>query len=101
MPDKSFWSDDWMALQRGYWDQWTKMQQQALSAVGAGTPPDNPWQSALDHWWQAVSAGVPGMSRDFLEKVMDQGKSFFSLVLAGSSSRDHNQRGNKTSSDQY
>jgi class III poly(R)-hydroxyalkanoic acid synthase PhaE subunit len=77
MTEKSFWNDDWMALQRNYWEQWMQFQKQAL---GESRPDMNPWQSAMDHWWQAVNGSLPGLSRDFMEKIMDQGKSFFRMA---------------------
>jgi len=77
MADSSFWTDNWMDLQRQYWEQWTRMQQ---NAMGLDSPPSNPWENAINHWWEAVSGSLPDISRDFLEKVMEQGKSFFQMA---------------------
>ena len=31
---------------------------------------------ALEHWWEAVSPAAPEMARDFMTRMMDQGKQF-------------------------
>jgi class III poly(R)-hydroxyalkanoic acid synthase PhaE subunit len=72
------WSDEWMDLQHKYWEQWTQLQQQAL---GLATPQiANPWENALNHWSEAVSGTLPDLSRDFLQKMVDQGKTFFRMA---------------------
>ena len=78
MTTSPFWSDEWMALQRNYWDNWTRMQQQAMGQ--AASPAGSPWEKAMDHWLNAVSGSMPDMSREFLQKMMDQGKAFFRMA---------------------
>jgi class III poly(R)-hydroxyalkanoic acid synthase PhaE subunit len=77
MAKNIFWNDDWMDIQRRYWEQLTDMQQQAF---GAKKPPANPWQQSMDHWWSAVQGGVPPAGQDFFNKMMDQGKAFFQMA---------------------
>jgi len=33
----------------------------------------------MEHWWQAVAPSVSGMPRDFMEKMLDQGKALFRM----------------------
>ena len=77
MTDAGTFSNDWLELQRKYWEGWTALGRQAGNSEAALT---NPWEAALDHWWKAVSPGAPDLSRDFMTKMMDQGKSFFGLA---------------------
>lgn len=80
MSNSPFWNDDWMRTQQKYWDQWTEMSQKAMGANAFGQKPaGNPWESALDHWWKAISPAAPDASRGFIEKMMDQGKVFFRM----------------------
>ena len=77
MTDAGTFSNDWLELQRKYWEGWTALGRQAGNGEAALT---NPWEAALDHWWKAVSPGAPDLSRDFMTKMMDQGKSFFGMA---------------------
>ena len=73
----TFWNDDWMKVQRQYWEQWNDLQQQTL---GLKKPPASPWEQALDHWWGAVKNAVPPTGQDFYNKMMEQGKDFFHMA---------------------
>jgi len=72
-----FWNDNWMDVQRQYWDQWNSLQQQAM---GNSRPAANPWEQGLDHWWSAIKGAVPPTSQDFYSKMMEQGKDFFRMA---------------------
>jgi class III poly(R)-hydroxyalkanoic acid synthase PhaE subunit len=76
MTDSPFWNDDWMKTQQKYWDNWTDMSRKAM---GMDRPVRSPWESAMDHWWQAVSPSVPDTGSDFMRRMMDQGKQFFRM----------------------
>jgi len=76
MNDSSFWNEDWMKIQKDYWENWTEMSRQA---AGLQAPPKPPWESAMEHWWQAVAPSVSGMPKDFMEKMLDQGKALFHM----------------------
>ena len=69
--------NDWLEIQRKYWEGWTDL---SRKATGATAPTANPWEAGLDHWWQAVSPAAPELARDFMSKIMDQGKAFFALA---------------------
>jgi len=77
MSDKGFWNNDWMETQQKYWQSWSDMSQKAM---GLGKPPASPWENALDHWWQAVSPAAPEAGRDFMGKMLEQGKIFFRMA---------------------
>ena len=51
MSDESLFSNDWLEIQKKYWDGWTEMSRKAMGIEGGDTT--KPWESALDHWWQA------------------------------------------------
>jgi class III poly(R)-hydroxyalkanoic acid synthase PhaE subunit len=76
MSESAFWNDDWMKLQQNYWESWSELSRKAM---GMETPPKAPWESAMDHWWQAVSPAAPDMTQDFMHKMMEQGKTFFRM----------------------
>ncbi len=91
MGEKGYWSSDWMELQMQYWKEWLEI---AQHAAGNGKLPQNPWEKAQEHWWQAVSPAAPPESRVFMEKMMEQGKSLFRLAgmfSGGESSEDWHQ----------
>ena len=71
-------SDDWLEIQRKYWDSWTDMSRKAMGAEGGDAT--KPWESALDHWWKALSPATPDAAKDFMERMMDQGKVFFRMA---------------------
>jgi class III poly(R)-hydroxyalkanoic acid synthase PhaE subunit len=77
MSDQGFWNNDWMEVQRSYWENMTEFSRKAL---GLQAPPKSPWESAMDHWWEAVSPAAPDMASGFMEKMMDQGKTFFHMA---------------------
>lgn len=69
---------DWMDIQRKYWEAWSEL---GRKSMGLDAPPANPWAGALDHWWQAMSPAIPNdHARDFMQKLMDQGKAFFDIT---------------------
>ncbi len=77
MSNDTFFNNDWLELQRKYWENWADMSRKATGAdTGA------PWENALDHWWQAMSPGASDLSKMFMERMMDQGKNIFRMAEA-------------------
>jgi polyhydroxyalkanoate synthase subunit PhaE len=72
-------SNEWIDLQRKYWDAWSQLCQQTLTSDLLPTDLPNPWAQALDHWWKAVAPGVPPQNQDLIKKMMEPGKSFFGI----------------------
>ncbi len=85
MSDKNpfpFWNTDWVEAQRKYMEAWS-----ALSGVEAGGKSDststgngqdaNPWQKALEFWWQSMAQTAPGETQDFYSKIIDQTQAFY------------------------
>jgi polyhydroxyalkanoate synthase subunit PhaE len=70
-------NDDWLQLQRTYWDQWTDLNRKAL---GLDAPKTAAWEGALDHWWQALAPAAPDPVRDCMDKMVQQGKMFFRMA---------------------
>jgi len=77
MNDAPFWNEEWMQTQRKYWEAWSEMSRKALGLENAPKPP---LESALEHWWQGVSASAGELGRDFMEKMMEQGRGFFHMA---------------------
>jgi class III poly(R)-hydroxyalkanoic acid synthase PhaE subunit len=70
-------TDDWLETQRKYWDEWTELGRKSL---GIDIPRTNAWEGAMDHWWQALAPAAPDLVKDFMEKMMEQGKMFFRMA---------------------
>ncbi|MCB1877888.1 MAG: class III poly(R)-hydroxyalkanoic acid synthase subunit PhaE [Chromatiales bacterium] len=73
-----FWNDQWMQIQKQYWDSLAEMSRKA-AGQDATDPAHNPMMAAMDHWWNTVSGAAPDYARDFLGKMIEQGKQFFQL----------------------
>jgi class III poly(R)-hydroxyalkanoic acid synthase PhaE subunit len=72
-------SNEWIDLQRKYWDAWSQLCQQTLTSNLLPTDLPNPWAQALDHWWKAVAPGVPQENQDLIQKMIESSKSFFGI----------------------
>ncbi len=72
-------TNDWLEMQRQYWDTWTEI---GRKAMGLERVSGNPWIDALDQWWKGISnAAEPNnLATDFMQKLMDQGKGFFAIT---------------------
>lgn len=81
MTNGLFFNDDWLDLQRNYWDNWTRMSRTAMGMDSAAEQPSmtQPWEAAMEQWWKALSPGAPDASRAFMDKLFEQGKSLFQL----------------------
>lgn len=79
MSNETIFNDDWLQLQRKYWDNWAEMSRKAMG-LDSGAKLTAPWEGSLDHWWKALSPGAPDASRAFMEKMIEQGKSFFRMA---------------------
>lgn len=64
---------DWAALQRRYLEA---LQVMGGSGAGVATPGANPWQDALDFWWQRASAAVSDEQRGVFTDIVRQSRSF-------------------------
>lgn len=78
MSKTGLFSDDWLDIQRKYWDSWTDLSRKALGVEGGAAT--KPWESALDHWWKAMSPAAPDAAKGFMERMMEQGKVFFRMA---------------------
>jgi class III poly(R)-hydroxyalkanoic acid synthase PhaE subunit len=77
MTETAFWNSDWMETQQKYWQAWTDM---GLKAMGGKAPATSPWEGALDHWWQALAPAASKESKEFIDKLLDQGKMFLRMT---------------------
>jgi len=78
MSERGFWDDNLLSLQKKYWESWSEISSKALG--GAVPPPKSPWEMAQEHWWQAVSPAAPDLAKDFMTRMMDQGKQLFRMA---------------------
>ena len=70
MSEQDFWNSEWMDIQRRYWENWSEL---SRKAVDDERPQKSPWESAMDHWWEAVSPSAPDMVKEFMSRMMDGG----------------------------
>ena len=77
MSEHDFWNQDWMEVQRKYWENWSEL---SRKATGNAPAPKSPWEQSMEHWWQAVSPAAPTAAQGFMGKMMEQGKHFFQLA---------------------
>ncbi len=86
MNQSPFWNDDWMKIQNQYWEQLNKFSRQAAHVTA---PPKSPWESAMDHWWQTLSPNVETNAQDFMDKMIEQGKSFMRMGESLTANMEH------------
>lgn len=79
MSNGSLFNDDWLELQRKYWDSWAQMSRKAMG-LESESKMTAPWEGALDHWWKAWSPAASDASKAFMDKMIDQGKVFFRMA---------------------
>lgn len=77
MTDSAFWNNEWMETQKKYWQAWTNM---GLNAMGQKIPEVSPWEKALEQWWHTLSPATPDVSKEFINKLMDQSKLFLRMT---------------------
>ncbi|MEW8505229.1 MAG: class III poly(R)-hydroxyalkanoic acid synthase subunit PhaE [Candidatus Thiodiazotropha sp.] len=77
MSDSTFWNEDWMKTQQKYWENWSEMSRKAM---GLEKPTKSPLESAMEHWWQGVAPGTNDFNQDFMNKMMEQSRSFFRMA---------------------
>ncbi len=83
--------DQWQHYQKAYMNTWQTMQGSL-----PGQQPNNPWGTALDNWWQSVSAQTTPQTQDLYSILVQQGKSFFDMAgnINGSFNDAFNATGN-------
>lgn len=80
MTQNAFFDDNWLKLQRDYWDGLAKMSRQAMGADGGQASATAPWLSAMEQWWKTLAPTASDPARDFMQRLMDQGQAYFSLA---------------------
>ncbi|MGH8654070.1 MAG: class III poly(R)-hydroxyalkanoic acid synthase subunit PhaE [Gammaproteobacteria bacterium] len=72
-----FWNEDWVKLQKQYWDVWTAVQ----GDVGDKPNPknNNPWAEVLDQWSKFLHPNGNEDTAALFERTVTQGKAFFQL----------------------
>ena len=77
MSTQNLFNDNWLKLQQQYWEGLTEM---GRKAMGMDAPKANPWEAALDQWWQTVSPAASDPAKQFMERMLEQGKTYFATV---------------------
>jgi class III poly(R)-hydroxyalkanoic acid synthase PhaE subunit len=75
--DNPFDVTDWAALQRRYLDA---LQTLGFPGSPGSVPGSNPWQSALDYWWQGASATLPAEQRSLFAELVRQSGAFLACA---------------------
>jgi class III poly(R)-hydroxyalkanoic acid synthase PhaE subunit len=77
-PNSPPWGDDWIEANRQYWDAWTRAWRPPAEqpTPAAGPPPGLPWADIADRWWKLMMPPAPPSSRQVLDQLVEQGKTF-------------------------
>ncbi|MEJ2309315.1 MAG: class III poly(R)-hydroxyalkanoic acid synthase subunit PhaE [Gammaproteobacteria bacterium] len=77
MAENNPWLDSWMQAQQQFFNKWSEM------AAGAAPQPANPataWAESVEKWWKQFAPSTPDLTTDLYEKLMETGKSFFTMA---------------------
>jgi class III poly(R)-hydroxyalkanoic acid synthase PhaE subunit len=89
MAQNPFFDDNWLKLQRDYWDGMSKMGREAMNVAqgGAAAQPSMPeawitapWLKTVEQWWQSLSPSANDPAKAFMQRLMDQGQVYFGMV---------------------
>ncbi len=70
--------EDWAEAQQNYWNAWSDLCQQAMAGTAPGKA-DHPWAAGLEQWWKLLSGKAPEQSREYFERIVEQGQGFMTL----------------------
>jgi class III poly(R)-hydroxyalkanoic acid synthase PhaE subunit len=73
------WNDQWIELQRQYWDAWSRLSHETLGSASNKPGLSSPWADALENWWKAMSATTPEAGHEFMERIVQQGKAYMHM----------------------
>jgi class III poly(R)-hydroxyalkanoic acid synthase PhaE subunit len=77
MADNNPWLDSWMQAQQQFMNKWSEMASGVTPQVSS---PANAWAEGMEKWWKQAAPSTPDLSSDLYEKLMEMGKSFFSMA---------------------
>ncbi len=78
MTSSATWTNEWMEMQQKYWQNWADASQRLF---GQETTPAAAWGNGMDQWWKALApAAGSDMARNFMDKMVEQGRFFFQLA---------------------
>jgi poly[(R)-3-hydroxyalkanoate] polymerase subunit PhaE len=81
--DPSSWADDWMALQKKYWNALGGLpSRNTTENKSPPSPADvatNAWSDAIDSWWKIAAPQAAPPVQDFFSQLIEQGKSYFQM----------------------
>lgn len=77
MAENNPWMDSWMQAQQQFMNKWSEM---ASGAAGKAENPATAWAEGLEKWWKQMSPSSPELTTDLYEKLMEMGKSYFSMA---------------------
>jgi class III poly(R)-hydroxyalkanoic acid synthase PhaE subunit len=76
-PNAPLWGTEWIEANQRYWDAWTQLWPPSAEAGSSGRrPPEPPWDQAMERWWRIMSPPTPPSSRELIERLLEQGKTF-------------------------
>ena len=81
MADSDSTADQWLEMQRRYWDAWMDMTRRGMEVAAPKQGiPENPWAEAMEQWLKAVAPATPKPSSDLLEQMVNVGKGYFAMA---------------------
>lgn len=82
MANDTWFNEDWLKLQQRYWENLTDMSRKAMGLEAPRQPrwEAAPWEAAMNQWWKAVSPAASDPSKQFMERLMEQGKAYFATI---------------------
>lgn len=78
-PKASFGGDVFTA-QRKYWDAWMDLTRTTLGKSTDSASASDSWSDGLAKWWELVSTGAPPSTKDFYERLLAVGQTYFGMA---------------------
>ncbi|MCW8976951.1 MAG: hypothetical protein OQL10_14625 [Sedimenticola sp.] len=86
MGERDLFGDDWLAAQQAFWNQWGE---KAGASGGDHSAAVNPWEMALNQWWQTLAPSAPELMQELLGKTVAQAKQLFQLAELFAQNREN------------
>ncbi len=83
MAENNPWLDSWMQAQQQFMNKWSEMASGVTPQVSS---PANAWAEGMEKWWKQAAPTTPDLTSDLYQKLMEMGKSFFSMAEGYSTS---------------
>lgn len=76
-PNAPIWGTEWIEANQRYWDAWISLwPPSAESGSPSSRTAEMPWAEAMERWWRLTSPPTPPGSRELIDRLLEQGKTF-------------------------